>query len=257
MPARASRGAPTPGVLPGYGEYEMNLENVLKAEIPSSFDRVTDAPLTQGNVQALPEGAKGAYLLFHKSVPVYAGKTDSRHGFQNRLTRHFHTLQHRKNVHIDDMSFKALRIAVFNIIDVEAILISEMRLRGPELLSWNFSGFGSNDPGRRREGQVPAKFDKDFPIDIDKPLDEIRAGTYSFRELLGKVKEVVPYLLRYDIDDTGQADLEVTIARDSPTMRDLMTMVVGSLRGVQATIFPGRVILYQERRQYEYATEQF
>ena len=255
MPARASRGAPTTGGAPGYGEYEMDLENVLKTEIPSFFDRVAAAPLTQGNVRTLPEGAKGAYLLLHKGVPVYAGKTDSRHGFQNRLTRHFHTLQHRLNIHIDDVSFKAVRIAVFNIIDVEAILIKQLRDRDPHLLSWNFSGFGSNDPGRRREVQVPAKFDKDFPIDIGKPLEEIRAGTYSFRELLGRAKEVVPYLLRYDIDETGQADLEVTIAHDSPTMRDLMITVVGSLPGVQATVFPGRVILYRERREYEYATE--
>lgn len=256
MPTMTSHGGPTAGGLLGYGEYEMNLENVLKSEIPSSFESVAAAPLTQGNVQALPEGAKGAYLLLQEGVPVYAGKTDSRHGFQNRLTRHFHTLQHRKNIHIDDMSFKALRIAVFNIIDVEAILINELRRRDARLLSWNFSGFGSNDPGRRRDGQVPAKFDKDFPIDIDRPLVEIRAGTCDLQELLEKAKNVVPYLLRYNIGDSNQANPQVTIAGDSPSMRDLLTIAVISLPGLQATIFPGRVILYREQRKYEYATEQ-
>lgn len=257
----------------GYNEFELDIENVLRAQIPNYFDQISDAPLTQKNVLALPEKAKGAYMLLHENCPVYAGKTDSRHGFRDRLLRHWHTLQYRKNLNIADMSFKAVRVMVFSNFDVETILIEEMRKRSSEYLQWNDSGFGSNDPGHNRENQETAKFDVDYPIDIDHPLDNVvQAGRYNLRDLLVQAKENLPFLLRYETDATnrngkkvvyahhrvGHADqrnVEVEVPNDMPTMRELMTIAVGALPGWRATVFPGRVILYRGQANYTFATE--
>jgi hypothetical protein len=173
------------------------------------------------------------------------------------------------------MSFKAVRIMVFSNFDVEAILIQEMRKLDVDHLAWNDSGFGSNDPGHRREGQRPAPFDAQHPIDIDRPLEgAISAGTYNLRDLLVETKDKLPFLLRYETDEksrdgeditygkhtVGHADqraVEVVIPHDAPTMREFMNIVIAALPGWQATIFPGRVILYREQAMYQYATEYF
>ena len=255
-----------PSIL-GYGEFELDIESVLREQLPRFFGGMNAALLTQSNVQSLPAGAKGAYLLLHHGVPVYAGKTDSRHGFRDRLNRHWYTLQHRKNLNIGDMTFKAVRVMVFSNFDVEAILISEMRRQAPQNLEWNDSGFGSNDPGRNREGQEPAKFDKDYPIDIQRPLNVIHAGSHNLQALLAKVKVELPYLLRYDGRrgaNTGRANqqnflsgVNVTVPAGLISMEDFLTLVIRALPGWQATVFPGRVILYCEKQDYQFATRYF
>lgn len=271
---RDGRTQPVAGPIQGYDEFELDIESVLREQLPSFFREVNSAPLTERNVLALPAGAKGAYMLLQSGVPVYAGKTDSRHGFRDRLKRHWYTLQHRQHLRIEDMSFKAVRVMVFSNFDVEAILIQEMRNRDAAHLTWNDSGFGSNDPGRNREGQEPAEFDENYPIDIDKPMEVIRAGTYNLLALLVDVKEKLPYLLRYETDETGRRGNRVTYARhtvghaeqrtatvviprDAPTMREFLTIVIGALPGWQATVLPGRVILYRENQVYQFATEYF
>lgn len=257
----------------GYNEFELDIENILRTQIPDYFDQITPAPLTQANVLALPEKAKGAYMLLHQDTPVYAGKTDSRHGFRDRLFRHWQTLQYRKNLNIADITFKAVRVMVFSNFDVETILIEEMRKRDNEHLQWNNSGFGSNDPGHNREIQEPAKFDNDYPIDIDRPLEDVvQAGKHNLRDLLVQAKVKLPFLLRYETDEKGrngnkvtyekytighadQRNVEVEIPSDTPTMRELMTIVIQALPGWRATVFPARVILYRGQIDYTYATE--
>ena len=157
----------TSTVIQGYDEFEIDLEAILRSQIPLSFRRFQAAPLTSDVIKAIPEHAKGAYILYLDHRPVYAGKTDTRHGFRARLERHAWTIQGRSGLEARRLSFKAVRIMVFSAFDVEAILIAEMKKADPDVLAWNNSGFGSNDPGRNRDGQQPAEFDKLFPIDID------------------------------------------------------------------------------------------
>lgn len=264
----------SPGAgIQGYNEFELDIECILRAQIPRYFDQISDAPLTQANVLALPEKAKGAYLLLHRGHLVYAGKTDARHGFRDRLLRHWDTLQHRKNLEIGDISFKAVRIMVFSNFDIETILIQELRKRDNEYLKWNDSGFGSNDPGHNREFQEPAKFDVDYPIDIDHPLENVvQAGEHNLRDVLVKAKANLPFLFRYETDEksrtgkkvlyerhtVGHADqrkMSVMIPSDTPTMRELMTIAVRALPGWRVTVFPGRVILYRDHDDYKFATE--
>lgn len=258
--------------IPGYDEFELDVARVLKEQLPPFFDRITFAPLTRDHIMAIPARAKGAYLLLHQGNPVYAGKTDARHGFRDRLERHSNTIQHRIGLEPSDITFKAVRIMVFSTFDVEAILIEELRGRGERQLTWNDSGFGSNDPGHNRERQEPADFDRMHPVDVDRELDFIPPGEYSVHQLLLLLKEKLPYLIRFETDlnlrengkifpaaaNVGHAEQRgstLTIPAGPVTTRRAMSAIIAALPAAlwQATIFPDRVILYRERIDYDFA----
>lgn len=255
----------------GYVEYEIDVEKVLREELPGVVERTAIAPLTLEAIASIPERAKGAYVLFENGAPVYAGKTDTRHGFRSRLARHYQTIQHRKGLDPTTIGFKAVRIMVFSNFDVEAILIKELRRQDPTALAWNFSGFGSNDPGHNREAQEPADFDKVRPVDIDRPLEFIPSGsTISALPLLATLKSNLPYLLRYETDlDAKGRPMRHTVGhieqRNAPaitlpagpiTLRGALKLVLAVLpREWRATVFPDRVILYRENVPYRYAVE--
>ena len=239
--------------IPGYDEFEIDFEDILRTTLPPLFESIPPARLTSEAVSALPLRAKGAYLLLLDDRPVYAGKTDTRHGFRDRLRRHASSVQHRVGLDPERISFKAVRIMVFSAFDVEAILIAKLRGNDSKALPWNDSGFGSNDPGRRRDGQQPAPFDRDFPIDVDRPLD-MHLGPCSAGEALGHLNEVVPYLLRVGPDSEIQAtDVEMPA---NPTMRSALRAILSYLSpGWQATVFHGRVIMYRQKTNYPFARE--
>lgn len=249
----------------GYVEYEINVERVLRDELPGVLDQVELAPMTQEAVLAIPPKAKGAYVLYENGHPVYAGKTDTRHGFRDRLTRHSYTIQHRHGFDHSVIGFKAVRIMVFSNFDVEAILIDELRRRDKTALAWNYSGFGSNDPGRNRERQEPAPFDVERPVNIDKPLDFIPTGTLGVLDLLVALKAGLPYNFRYQTDPgrrhtVGHTDQRaappVAVPSGQPTLRELLKVTLEALPdGWRATVFPGRVILYKESETYPFALE--
>lgn len=255
----------------GYVEYEIDIEKVLRNELPQVVEAVPIAPLTSDAVMAIPAGAKGAYVLFEDGHPVYAGKTDTTHGFRQRLGRHATTIQHRHNLNPATIGFKAIRILVFSNFDVEAILIKALRKADPTALAWNTSGFGSNDPGHNRETQEPAAFDVQRPIDIDRPLG-MTGGTYALLELLIALKDGLPYLLRFQTDHLlgkrypehyrkGHADQRAAanvVVLGLDTMREILRKALAVLPdGWRVTIFPDRVILYKEPATYQYALESF
>lgn len=249
-------------IIPGYSEFELDIERILREQLPPYFDQVEPAALTLENIRELPVGAKGAYILLEGENIVYAGKTDASHGFRNRLERHFYSVQHRMALDPANISFKAVRIFVFSALDIESLLIDELKRRVEASLSWNFSGYGSNDPGRRRDGQEPAKFDLDHPIDVNRGL-EIPGGHHKAVDLLNDLKIALPYLLRYDSalakNRRGRGeydDVVITLPSDGMSTIDIIRAVVDGLPGGpwQATVLPGRVILYQERKEYEFAS---
>ena len=252
--------------LVGYVEYEIDIEKVLRADLPGVLDGIPMAPLNSSAVRAIPEFAKGAYVIYENGHPVYAGKTDTRHGFRQRLDRHAYTVQHRQNLDPENLSFKAIRILVFSNFDVEAILIDELRKSDPTALKWNDSGFGSNDPGHRRETQDSADFDKERPIDIDRPITQFAPGDHALFPLFVALKASLPYTFRYQTDHgkgyrIGHVDHReappLSIATDEVvTMRSILTKALAALpEGWRATVFPDRVILYKEPTQYTAAIE--
>lgn len=258
----------------GYEEFEIDIEKVMRAELPARFTRVEAAPLTMANIRQIPEKAKGAYMLFLDGAAMYAGKTDTRHGFRDRLGRHHYTLQHRKGVDISRMAFKAVRIMVFSNFDAEAILIGELRRVTRGALPWNDTGFGSNDPGHNREFEEPGDFDRQNPINLDVVLDPalFSPGQIAVLPALVTMKDALPYTFRYETDilATGKAShyrKGHTDQRNAPpmlipagqlTLRKFLKEVLQVLPdGWRVTVFPGRVILYKETTAYRYALEYF
>lgn len=250
-------------IIPGYDEFELDVEKVLRDQLPPFFDDVQPATLTPENIQLLPPRAKGAYLLLRDGVEVYAGKTDARHGFRNRLERHHYSIQHRRGLDSESVSFKAIRIWVFSALDVESILIDELKNRCAGALAWNFSGFGSNDPGRKREGQKPADFDLEFPIDVERSLPFLFAGEYTIHDLLQILKRGLPYLLRFQTGEgrahSGHEEFRgcnVRLPTSGMSALEVMKIIVNGLHGDswQTTIFPSRIILYKRKEDFEFAS---
>lgn len=254
----------------GYIEYEINVERVLRDELPGVLNDVTVAPLTDEAISTLPAQAKGAYVLYEDGIPVYAGKTDANHGFRDRLKRHSYTIQHRHGFDHSGIGFKAVRIMVFSNFDVEAILIKEMRRLDKKALEWNNSGFGSNDPGHQRERQKPSRFDVKRPVNIDRPLPFLVPSEVSLLQLLVTLKNSLPYNFRYetDLDEKdepidyrkGHIDQRsappVVIPSEGLTFRTVLALVLSALpSGWRVTVFPGRIILYKEDEKYPYAME--
>lgn len=245
---------PPAATIPGYSEFEIDIISVLQEELPRFFEDIPEAPLTLASVATIPARAKGAYLLLRNGVPVYAGKTDARHGFRDRLKRHTESIRDRTGLEPSQMSYKAARVMVFSALDVEAVLIKELRIKNSTWLSWNNSGFGSNDPGRERDTQKPAKFDQEFPIDIHREFEFEGVGPIPFNEALEIVQSKVEYLIRVEEDKISD-DWLVTIPASTKAtawsmLRDLMNALHS---GWQLTILHGRVILYEETKTYKHA----
>jgi Eco29kI restriction endonuclease len=240
----------------GYAEFELDIPEVMRQELPKYFDQLSSELLTLENISEIPANAQGAYMLFLRETLVYIGKTDAEAGFRNRLTRHLNNVQHRKNLDPGDVRFKAVRIFVFSNFDLETMLIKEYEKRFGRPI-WNFSGFGSNDPGRNRESQTSAKFDCDYPVDIDRRIDFIDPGEYELLRAILELKSGLPYLFRYDTQGRhyrhGHPEMEskkVTIPIERTT-RTILEIILSSLPlGWQATVLPNRVILYKEKQDY-------
>lgn len=244
-----------------YAEFELDIPGVMRAELPKYFDAMPQTPLTEEDVRsAIPDGAQGAYLLFLKSTLVYIGKTDSKAGFRNRLLRHLNFVRHRRNIDDTDVSFKAVRIFVFSNFDLEAMLIEEYTKQRDARPVWNYSGFGSNDPGRRREGQDPAAYDLEYPVDIDEQVPFLDPGEHKLLEAVLTLKNNLPYIFRYY---TGGAhwskghelmrDLTIVVPEGPMTTRMALGLFLGALpKGWRATVLPNRVILYPEEEGVSY-----
>src|SRR5262245_61399412 len=134
-------------MIPGYFEFEFDLPGALLAHLINILDGMKSAPLTDSSLTAIPE-EQGVYQLFLNHQLVYVGKTDAEAGLFNRLKRHLGKVQHRIGLNSALVSYKAVRIFVFTPVDLETQLIKHYG--GIKAVTWNGSGFGSNDPGRKR-----------------------------------------------------------------------------------------------------------
>lgn len=241
----------------GFREFEFDLPDALLTGIIAGLDGMDGASLTHENLDGIPD-AQGVYQLLLAGEIVYIGKTDSESGLRQRLSRHAWTIQHRRNLNVSDVRFKAMRIFVFTAVDLETQLIHHYRKN--RSVSWNNSGFGSNDPGRIRDQTraKPTSFDAMYPIDLDQEIKLKVAGTVPIIEALQGLREALPYTLRVEAPPSGtrsghpeMTDLSVFVPDENTSARELLTAIVGTLpAGWQATALAGRVILYKENEDY-------
>lgn len=241
----------------GYVEFEFDLPSALLRNLVSVFDHLEAITLTESNVETIPE-VQGVYQLFLKRGTatnlVYIGKTDAAAGLRVRLYRHATKIQHRLNLNPGDVLFKAVRVYVFTAVDLETQLITHY---GGAQVSWNGSGFGSNDPGRERDTTTykPDHFDTQFPIDISRALSFSLPTTASAAEILAQLKSGLPYLIRIQTLRQGSRsphrDLEATIVTLDPqqpmTPESVIAQTVRQLpTGWHATMLPSHVIIYKD-----------
>lgn len=243
-------------MISGYVEFEFDLPDSLLRELVGVLDRTPSALLNAEIVGEIPE-EQGVYQLLLDDRIVYIGKTDAEAGLHKRLSRHCKKILYRKNLDPRRVTFKAIRVFVFTAVDLETSLIRHYG--GVGGLEWNGSGFGSNDPGRRRDKTVvdPTNYDAQYPIDIDKQLAFGIDGLETANSAASRLKDALPYTFRYQTARSGSRrahdDFDVTLnEKHGPmTVRQAISHIVKSLpAGWQATALPGYIILYKENEVY-------
>jgi len=236
-------------VTEGYAEFEFDLPAALLERLVSRFDEIEAAPLLPATVADVPE-AQGVYQLWLKNELVYIGKTDAAKGLRHRLIRHATTIQHRQNLLPADVSFKAIRVFVFTAMDLEAQLIAHYGG-----VAWQHSGFGSNDPGRNRDGTKlkPGGYDELYPIDLDQTLAINLSEAHTVGAVFSALKSALPYLFRYQSLAKEIAEIPFTISQPQPTARNIIQAALTVLPASwQATDLHSRLILYRETKDYEH-----
>lgn len=243
----------------GYVEFEFNLPDALLKSLVAEFANMTSASLTHEHTMQVPD-EQGVYQLLVGGQVAYVGKTDADSGLRGRLSKHAWTIQHRQNLKPADVQFKAARVFVFTAMDLEKLLIRHYAKTSGDVW-WNFSGFGSNDPGRNRDQTElkAAGFDAQYPIDLDHAVDIQTDGGISASRVLDVLRAELPYTLRVE-GEPGRtrrphAELVNSIVPEfaikPETTREVFSAVLNALPpGWQATALPGRIILYRENRDY-------
>lgn len=240
--------------MAGYGELEFDLPNALLDAILTKLGEIEPAHLITENTTMIPE-EQGVYALYLRPEGnlVYIGKTDSDAGLRQRLTRHAKKLIGRKNMDPTTVDYKAIRLFVFTAMDLETALIQHFG--GVSKVAWNHSGFGSNDPGRQRDTTNYKKdhWDTQYPIELDESFVTFKPGEHSVAEMMVRLKEELPYLLRYQRPSPSKKsfhkdflDTNVEVETQPLSTRDLLSLCINALpAGWHATALPSHVIVYK------------
>jgi hypothetical protein len=249
---------PTPQPKP-YGRFDFDLAAAVTDQLIAAFAALSVGPLIQSIINEI-DSEQGVYQLYIGSRLMYVGKAEI--PLPKRLEEHRWNLSGRKNVNMGELGFKGLIIHKNWGPSVhEDILIRHYRGQGE--CQWNLTGLGNHDPGRNREDTVTLEehFDAMYPIKEDFVPEGIAARVWNTRELLVQIKEALPFIFRYEATHYRSGspkynNLSITVPSDGMSIKELLDLMVHSLPdGWQATFFPGRVILYEERRDYAHATD--
>jgi hypothetical protein len=216
-------------------------------------------PLIQSIISEI-EAEQGVYQLYLDNRLMYAGKADD--SLPKRLEEHRWNLSGRKNVDLGKLGFKGLIIHRNWATSVhESILIRHFRDQG--MCEWNLTGLGNHDPGRNREDTVTPEehFDTMYPIKNDLVPDGVPVMEWNALDLLLQMKSALPFIFRYEANHyrSGSSkynDIKVAVPIAGMNVAELLDLIVNTFpNGWQATFFPGRVVLYEENRDYTHATK--
>ncbi|MGF0310977.1 hypothetical protein [Rhodococcus sp. IEGM1428] len=237
----------TPNPRPD-ADFKLSITRALADQLQRALETLTPATLTSQAISEL-QNRPGVYALFLDGERVYVGKASR--SLTARLGKHLRKLSGRSGF-ANRLTFICLYVDE----DLEAsapekMLIKAYRTDGGA--PWNTNGFGNNDPGKQRDtSRIKANhFDALFPINLSLELsmDDHIIGSSDALTLLTKLKEQLPYLLRYDNarpDVLRKAGL--TIPAGPLKLADWLELLVTNLpSGWQATALPGYVIVYPEK----------
>lgn len=242
--------------MPFFDHFEIDIVSALAEQLVTAFEQLDQGALTDENIAQVPN-EQGVYQLYWNGVLVYVGKADS---LSSRLESHRSKITGRQNIDVANMTFKCLTIHPnWTALAPEESLIRHYKGQG--LCAWNGISFGPHDPGRSREttNKPPQGFDAQFPIRHDWPCTGINAGDWNAAALLRKLKDELPYCLRYEAAQIGghpdYNNAIVHVPRSGMNADQLLGLIAQSLpRGWQATRFPSHMILYKETTVYLHGT---
>ena len=236
-----------------YRELEFDLPGALRARLLEMFSEMTTVPLLRNEIEERIPNNQGVYQIFHRDELVYVGKTDSDSGLKSRLIRHGLKIQNREGLVPSEVTFKAIRLFVFTVMDLESELIKASKP------AWNGGGFGSNDPGRERDTtKIKAgNFDALYPLDIHRVVTEaFPDGVITAEEAIRHVRSRVPWKFRRE--NSGglkpHADLDTSMVKLVGGIRspwDVIEDIVGQLpAGWRGVALKSHVILYKDSKVY-------
>lgn len=244
--------------MPAHGEFRLSITRALSDQLITSLEDLLPEPLTEASVLSL-ESKPGVYQLYLDGILVYVGKADAR--IPSRLIRHYRKLSGRANIDLADVTYTALFVFEdLQAVAPETLLIKKYGTLG--LASWNFNGFGNNDPGQNRDQTVfgADHFDVLYPARLDWPCRTIAAGSYSAEELASALKAVLPYVFRYEsgaLLDT----VTVPVSVGGATADELFQMLANALHQRdpewRIVALPGYVIMYPKSGSYPSARKTY
>ncbi|MEU9981665.1 Eco29kI family restriction endonuclease [Streptomyces sp. NPDC050856] len=248
--------------MDGCGEFHdhfrLSITKALGDQLAEALERLESAELSERNLAALEE-RPGVYQLYHKGSLVYVGKADQRHkGLPGRLRNHLRKLSGRRNIDPADISFRCLYVDEdFSALAPEQLLINHHRSRGG--IPWNNSGFGSKDPGRRRDRTVLKKdhFDVQYPINLEARLHGLPVGEVDLRSYLRSLKTALPYNFRY-AEPVDPGDTTLRVPDGEPTADEALRVASAALPASwQITALLNYVIMYEEDQHYKSASRYY
>ena len=260
MPRHSGRGEITNHA----NVFDLDLHRALVEQLPEALENLTPASLTRANLGLLGD-ERGVYQLFQRERSVYVGKSEQ--PLATRLEQHRRRCSGRRNIDVEDMSFRCLYVSRFvDAASPERILIG--RYRGLGEAPWNISeGFAPKDVGRQRDGSKPGQWFLDHPADYEAVIT-VPDGSHPIPmiDALRFLKEAVPFdLFRYASNRSDSAKDRADANYDYPgrsvvlptgptsVLRHVQTIVEALPSGWQATVLPYGVILYKEAISYGYA----
>jgi hypothetical protein len=243
-----------------FAPFEIDIVTALAEQLVSAFTELEVATLTPEHIAQVPK-EQGVYHLYRNGTLVYVGKADDLRG---RLDDHRYKISGRRNIEVSEISFNCLTVHKnWTALAPETSLIAHYKAQAG-VCEWNGNGFGIHDPGRNREetNKEPDGFDSQFEIREDWPCTWVYAREWNVLELLIRMKEELPFLLRYQTLEkkkyrSGHPEYNsVAISVPQPGMAaaELLRLVTQHIPGWQATRFPGYMILYKEHRNYTHGT---
>jgi hypothetical protein len=242
--------------VPSSAEFRLSITWAMRDQLISSFDSLEPESLVMPALDALLR-RPGVYQLYLVDELVYIGKADV--SLPRRLTKHHRKLSGRQNIDVADVRFAALYVYEdLKAVAPETLLIEHYRAQGRA--SWNFNGFGNNDPGQNRDQTVfdSGHFDVQYPIRLDWPC-EVAPGGYSVRALLSLLKQQLPYVLRFHRDDIlDRTNVSVPAAMSAD---QLLSLIATSLREADSRwrviALPGYVIVYPKAGNFPSALKNY
>ncbi|WP_236244251.1 GIY-YIG nuclease family protein [Streptomyces sp. CC210A] len=244
--------------IPGLGErpfhrnFTLSITKALGDQLAAGLEELTPAPLADEHIDQLEERA-GVYQLYLNGDFVYVGKADK--SLQARLRNHLKKISGRRGITLDEITFSCLYVAEdFSALAPEQLLINHHKGQGD--IPWNNNGFGNRDPGRQRDHTIlkGSHFDALYPIDLERPVKGLAAGTMTLHALMAAVKAGLPYTFRYaSVPD--HRGITVTVPHAEPTADSVFRLISAAVpQQWQITALMGYVIMYRESpTEYESA----